>query len=40
VRLVLQEAMRADAIRRNPADRLRVPRGRRDEMVFLTASDL
>ena len=40
LRLVLQEAMRADAIRRNPADRLRVPRGRRDEMVFLTAGEV
>lgn len=40
LRLVLQEAMRADAIRRNPADRLRVPRGRRDEMVFLTADEV
>jgi integrase len=40
LRLVLQEAMRADAIRRNPADRLRVPRGRRDEMVFLSADEV
>lgn len=40
LRLVLQEAMRADAIRRNPADALRIPRGRRDEMVFLTADEL
>ena len=34
LRLVLAEALRADAIRRNPADRLRVPRGERQEMVF------
>lgn len=40
LRLVLQEAMRADAIRRNPADRLRVPRGRRDEMVFLSIAEV
>lgn len=36
LRLVLAEALRADAIRRNPADRLRVPRGERQEMVFLS----
>ncbi|MCU1450864.1 MAG: xerD [Acidimicrobiales bacterium] len=36
LRLVLREALRADAIRRNPADGLRVPRGPRQEMVFLT----
>lgn len=36
LRLVLQEALRADAISRNPADGLRVPRGERQEMVFLT----
>ena len=35
LRLVLADALRADAIRRNPADRLRVPRGERQEMVFL-----
>jgi len=40
LRLVLQEALRADAIRRNPADALRVPCGRRDEMVFLTADEV
>lgn len=40
LRLVLQEALRADAIRRNPADALRVPRGRRDEMVFLSADEV
>lgn len=38
--LVLQEAMRADAIRRNPASNLRVPRGKRDEMVFLSIEQL
>jgi site-specific recombinase XerC len=36
LRLVLAEALRADAIRRNPADRLRVPRGARQEMAFLS----
>ncbi|MDP1821575.1 MAG: site-specific integrase [Acidimicrobiales bacterium] len=40
LRLVLQEAVRADAIRRNPADGLRVPRGRRDEMVYLDADEV
>jgi integrase len=40
LRLVLQEAMRADAIRRNPAANLRVPRGKRDEMVFLSIEEL
>ncbi|MCU1499306.1 MAG: xerD [Acidimicrobiales bacterium] len=35
LRMVLQEALRADAISRNPADGLRVPRGERQEMVFL-----
>src|SRR4051812_10177635 len=40
LRLVLAEALRADAIRRNPADRLRVPRGPRQEMVFLTLDEV
>lgn len=40
LRLVLQEALRADAIRRNPAEGLRVPRGERDEMVFLDADEV
>ena len=40
LRLVLQEALRADAIRRNPADGLRVPRGERHEMVFLTVAEV
>ena len=40
LRMVLQEALRADAITRNPADGLRVPRGQRQEMVFLTADQV
>ncbi len=40
LRMVLQEALRADAISRNPADGLRVPRGERQEMVFLTAEQV
>ncbi len=40
LRLVLQEALRADAISRNPADGLRVPRGERQEMVFLTPEEV
>lgn len=40
LRMVLQEALRADAISRNPADGLRVPRGERQEMVFLTADQV
>lgn len=40
LRMVLQEALRADAITRNPADGLRVPRGERQEMVFLTAEEV
>ncbi len=40
LRLVLQEAVRADAIRRNPAEGRRVPRGRRDEMVYLDADEV
>jgi len=40
LRMVLQEALRADAIGRNPADGLRVPRGPRQEMVFLTAEEV
>jgi integrase len=40
LRLVLREALRADAIRRNPAVGLRVPRGERQEMVFLTVDEV
>lgn len=40
LRLVLQEALREDAIHRNPADGLRVPRGVRTEMVFLTVEEV
>ncbi|MGI8756903.1 MAG: site-specific integrase [Acidimicrobiales bacterium] len=40
LRMVLQEALRADAITRNPADGLRVPRGQRQEMVFLTSDQV
>jgi integrase len=35
LRLVLSEALKSDAIHRNPAVGLRVPRGERQEMVFL-----
>ncbi|MEJ7582521.1 MAG: N-terminal phage integrase SAM-like domain-containing protein [Acidimicrobiales bacterium] len=40
LRLVLREALRADAIRRNPAENLRVARGERQEMVFLTTDEV
>ncbi len=40
LRLVLADALRADAIRRNPADRLRVPRGACQEMVFLSLDEV
>ena len=40
LRLVLGEALRSDAIRRNPANGLRIPRGTRQEMVFLTAAEV
>ena len=40
LRLVLREALRADAIRRNPADGIRIPRGERQEMQFLTAKEV
>jgi integrase len=40
LRLVLREALRSDAIRRNPADGVRVARGRRQEMVFLSAEEV
>ena len=40
LRLVLAEALNSDAIRRNPAAGLRVPRGEREEMVFLTHDDV
>lgn len=36
LRLVLREALRNDAIVRNPADNIRIPRGDRQEMQFLT----
>lgn len=39
LRLVLREALRSDAIRRNPADGLRIPRGVRQEMVFLRPAE-
>lgn len=35
LRLVLQEALRSEAIHRNPAERLKVPVGKREEMIFL-----
>lgn len=40
LRLVLQEALREDAFHRNPADGLRVPRGSRTEMMFLTVEQV
>jgi integrase len=40
LRAVLQEALRADAIRRNPASGMRVARGAREEMVFLTPDEV
>ena len=40
LRLVLREALRADAISRNPADGIRIPRGERQEMQFLTAEEV
>src|SRR5918994_4074697 len=40
LRLVLGDALRSDAIRRNPADGLRIPRGTRDEMVFLSPTQV
>lgn len=40
LRLVLREALRADAIRRNPADGIRIPRGERQEMVFLSPEEV
>ena len=40
LRLILREALRSDAIRRNPADGLRVPRGERQEMMFLTHDEV
>jgi integrase len=36
LRLVLNEAVRSDAIRRNPCDAVKVPRSRSDEMMFLS----
>lgn len=40
LRMVLGEALRHDAIRRNPAEGLRVPQGRRQEMVFLSHDEV
>lgn len=40
LRLVLGEALRSDAIRRNPADGLRIPRGTRQEMMFLSPAQV
>jgi integrase len=40
LRLVLAEALRSDAIRRNPVVDVRVPRGERQEMVFLTPDEV
>src|SRR5262245_53389054 len=40
LRMVLGEALKADAIRRNPADGLRIPRGKRQEMVFLSHDEV
>lgn len=40
LRLVLREAMRNDAITRNPADGIRIPRGERQEMQFLTPDEI
>jgi len=39
-RLVLAEAVRADAVRRNPFEGVKVPRGERTEMMFLTADQV
>ena len=38
--MVLAEAVRSEAIRRNPADGVRVRRSKRDEMVFLTRPEV
>lgn len=40
LRLVLNEAVEANARKDNPCDRVRVPRGRREEMVFLTPEQI
>jgi hypothetical protein len=40
LRLVLQEAVNADALKKNVCDRVRVPRGRREEMAFLSAEEV
>ena len=40
LRLVLTEAVEANALKANPCDRVRVPRGRREEMVFLTPEQI
>ena len=40
LRLVLNEAVEANALKANPCDRVRVPRGRREEMVFLTPEEI
>lgn len=40
LRLVLNEAVEGGARKDNPSDRVRVPRGRREEMVFLTPEQI
>jgi integrase len=40
LRLVLREALRNDAITRNPADGIRIPRGDRQEMQFLSPDQI
>jgi integrase len=40
LRLVLREALRNDAITRNPADGIRIPRGERQEMQFLSPEQI
>jgi integrase len=40
LRMVLSEALWNEAIRRNPAEGIRIPRGRREEMVFLSYDEV
>jgi integrase len=40
LRMVLAEALRHDAIRRNPAEGMRVPHGARQEMAFLSHDEV
>lgn len=40
LRLVLREALRNEAITRNPADGIRIPRGERQEMQFLPPGEI